>query len=101
MFTDHMFFSGAIGMLWVLAMLTSFAMSYRVRFQKTILLHPAPGSSVPPETEYFSTLRNCSVRSSNHFSAHFRYGAQNARKNRDLFPRGRRAPANGKEDTSC
>ena len=96
MFTDHMFFSWATEMAVVLAALSAFALSHRVRFvSKT-----KPVAKASPAKNIPFTLRNGSARSSTHFSTQFR-GAPVARINRELFPLGRRAPAKGKEDTSC
>jgi len=97
MFTDHMFFSWETEMVWAIATLASFAMSYRVRLLNKTLLRTKPAAQATPTTKISFTLRNCSARSSTHFSN----GAAVAGKNRDLFPLGRYAPAKGKEDTSC
>lgn len=101
MFTDHMFFSAATEMFWVLVTLMSVAMNYRVRcFNKCmnmISLHLTPGSPAPSSSISFLTARNCSACSSNNF----RSGTRVARTVRDLFPSGCSAPANGKEETSC
>lgn len=93
MFTDHMFFSWATEMVWGLAALSTFAVSCRVRTKPVAKVFPA--KKIP------FTLRNGSARSSTQFHAQFRTGAPVARINRELFPLGRRAPAKGKEDTSC
>jgi hypothetical protein len=101
MFTDHMFFSGATEMFEALVMLTSVGWSYRVqcfnRHPKVVPLHPAPGSSAHTNPIDLSTLRkSCAC-----YSNSFRSGGRVARNIGDLFPSGCRAPANGKEETSC
>lgn len=101
MFTDHILFTGVAELLGVLVMLYSFAMSIRVRSLNRslnpILLHPASGSWTPLNKFYFFAVRNCGARS----LIDFRVGAHVARKNCNLVPAGRRASANGKEETSC
>ncbi len=100
MFTDHMFFSGATEMFWILVMLTS-VVSYRVqcfnKVQKIVLLRPMPGFSALSNPICFVALRsNRSACSSNNF----RPGALLARKVLDLFP-SCSGPATGEEETSC
>ncbi len=96
MFTDHMLFSRVTEVLGVLVMLYSFAM--RIQSRNPFWLHPASGSWTPLNNNfYFFALRNCGALLSNNF----RSGAHVTRKNCNLFPAGRRASANGKEETSC
>lgn len=97
MFTDHMLFSGATELFWVLVTLYSFAMSIRVPSLNLILLHPTPGPWAFPNT-YFSFSR-CAVavrilRAVSDL-------AYVAGKNSGLFPAGRQASTNWKEETSC
>lgn len=98
MFTDHMLFSRVTELLGVLVMLYSFAMSIRIQSRNPFWLNPASGSWTSLNNKfYFFALRNCGALSSNDF----RFGAHVAGKNCNLFPAGRRAFANGKEETSC
>ncbi len=97
MFTDHMFFSWATEMAVVLAVLSTFAVSCRGR----LVNKTKPVAAASPAKKIPFTLRDGSVRSSTQFNTRFRKGAPVARINRELFPLGRRAPAKGKEDTSC
>ena len=103
MFTDHMFFSGATEMFWLLVMLTSVAASCRVQcFGKglrKIPLHSTSGSPALSNPICLVALRsNRGACSSNDF----RSGALLvlARTVLDLFP-SRSGPAIGEEETSC
>ena len=97
MFTDHMLFSGATELLGVLVLLYSFAMSIRVRSLNPILLHPASGSWTPLNKFYLS---QCTIAARIH-QINSELVRTSRRKNCNLFPAGRRASANGKEETSC
>lgn len=111
MFTDHLFFSWVTGMVWILAMLTFIATTHRVRFL-TLHLRPAPVSPLaaigqtPIKSSaisftHFQNCAECINRSLQPESPHRKREASILNLPRDLFPLGRRAPANGKEDTSC
>ncbi len=96
MFTDHMFFSWATEMAVVLAVLSTFAVSCRGR----LVNKTKPVAKAVPTKKISFTLRDGSARSSTQVSTQFRRSAPVAT-NCELFPLGRRAPAKGKEDTSC
>ena len=82
MFTDHMLFSGATEMIWVLVLLDSFAVSCRIQCLNQILPHPTPRSRVLLDRlRNLFTPRNCGMRRSNNS----RRDAPVARKYHDFF----------------
>lgn len=94
MFTDHMYFSGAIEMIGILVLLGSFAVSCQVHCLHQVLSLPAPGFQVlldPLRNLFTPRIRgtSCSLNTRRDVPVFRKY---------DLFPRGCRAPATGKEN---
>ena len=103
MFIDHMYFSWVTGMVWTLAMLTSFAMVRAVGRHGKSYSNPAAAATAFPgkkHTLLFSIPCHCRARSLNR-SGTRSTGDARFMQNRDLLPCRCRAPAKGKEDTSC
>lgn len=86
MFDDYLFLGG----------LPASAKSFLIQCPDKTFLHPTPVCLGRPYNTFF-TLRDGGACSPQDFKS----GATDAEKNRDFFPPGRPASANGKEATPC